>query len=75
MWGIRSNLKKNHSSVDKTNKLTQLMSKIGIFSVLYTVPAIFVILVLFYEQHNRTLWEKSILCPCAQRIENYGKIF
>uniref|UniRef100_A0A914DBR6 Uncharacterized protein n=1 Tax=Acrobeloides nanus TaxID=290746 RepID=A0A914DBR6_9BILA len=69
LWGIRSNLKKTHPGVDKTSKLTQLMSKIGIFSVLYTVPAIFVILVLFYEQHYRPLVEQSQLCPCARKVE------
>uniref|UniRef100_A0A915D9I1 Frizzled/Smoothened transmembrane domain-containing protein n=1 Tax=Ditylenchus dipsaci TaxID=166011 RepID=A0A915D9I1_9BILA len=39
LWGIRSNLKKTHPGVDKTSKLTQLMSKIGIYSVLYTLAS------------------------------------
>ena len=33
LWGIRSNLKKTDTTIDRTSKLTQLMSKIGIFSV------------------------------------------
>uniref|UniRef100_A0A7E4ZZM8 Frizzled-4 n=1 Tax=Panagrellus redivivus TaxID=6233 RepID=A0A7E4ZZM8_PANRE len=68
LFKIRSSLKKTHPAVNHTSKLTQLMSKIGIFSVLYTVPAIFVILVLFYEQHYRPLWEQAQLCPCAAQL-------
>ncbi|KAI1713391.1 frizzled/Smoothened family membrane region domain-containing protein [Ditylenchus destructor] len=76
LWGIRSNLKKTHPGVDKTSKLTQLMSKIGVFSVLYTVPAVFVILVLFYEQYYRPIWEQARLCPCAPQIpQNNNTVF
>jgi len=41
----------------KTDKLEKLMIRIGIFSVLYTVPATIVIACYFYEQANRDLWE------------------
>jgi Frizzled/Smoothened family membrane region len=68
LWSLRSSLKKTHPGMDKTSKLTQLMSKIGVFSVLYTVPAIFVILSLFYEQHYRPQWEVARLCPCARQF-------
>nr|XP_056713069.1 frizzled-1 [Euleptes europaea] len=57
----------------KTEKLEKLMVRIGIFSVLYTVPATIVIACYFYEQAFREQWEKSwfaqscksyaILCP------------
>lgn len=40
----------------KTDKLEVLMVRIGIFSVLYTVPAACVIVCLFYEYANRELW-------------------
>lgn len=59
LWGIRSNLKKTHPEIDKTSKLTQLMSKIGIFSVLYTVPALFIIMALFYEQYYKSILHYS----------------
>ena len=40
----------------KTDKLEKLMVRIGIFSVLYTVPAMIVIACYFYEQSYRHLW-------------------
>ncbi|KHN76923.1 Frizzled-5 [Toxocara canis] len=65
LWRIRSLMQKHHPGADNTSKMTQLMSKIGIFSVLYIVPAVFVLMVLAYEQHYRPLWEQSQLCSCA----------
>ena len=41
---------------NKTDKLEVLMVRIGIFSVLYTVPATCVIACYFYEYTNRKLW-------------------
>uniref|UniRef100_A0AC35UI56 G_PROTEIN_RECEP_F2_4 domain-containing protein n=1 Tax=Rhabditophanes sp. KR3021 TaxID=114890 RepID=A0AC35UI56_9BILA len=69
LWHIRSVVKKTSAGLQNTNKITQLMSKIGIFSVLYTVPALFYILVLFYEQYYRPIWQKSKLCNCAPQVE------
>uniref|UniRef100_A0A8C0Y6P7 Frizzled class receptor 2 n=2 Tax=Cyprinus carpio TaxID=7962 RepID=A0A8C0Y6P7_CYPCA len=43
----------------KTEKLERLMVRIGVFSVLYTVPATIVIACFFYEQAFRQHWEKS----------------
>lgn len=40
----------------KTDKLERLMLRIGVFSVLYMVPAILVIGCLFYEQHYMDQW-------------------
>ena len=40
----------------KTDKLEKLMVRIGIFSVLYTVPATIVIACYFYEQAFHTVW-------------------
>lgn len=56
----------------KTEKLEKLMVRIGIFSVLYTVPATIVIACYFYEQAFREQWEhtwvtqscKSYAIPC-----------
>ncbi|XP_030056007.1 frizzled-1 [Microcaecilia unicolor] len=57
----------------KTEKLEKLMVRIGVFSVLYTVPATIVIACYFYEQAFREQWERSwvsqscktyaIICP------------
>ncbi|XP_029444698.1 frizzled-1 [Rhinatrema bivittatum] len=43
----------------KTEKLEKLMVRIGVFSVLYTVPATIVIACYFYEQAFREQWERS----------------
>lgn len=72
LWRIRSLMQKHHPGADNTSKMTQLMSKIGIFSVLYIVPAIFVLMVLSYEQHYRPLWEQSQLCNCAEQFDQQG---
>ena len=43
---------------NKTDKLEKLMMRIGLFSVLYTLPATVVLGCYFYEQSNRPLWDK-----------------
>lgn len=49
----------------RTEKLEKLMIRIGVFSVLYTVPATIVIACLFYEQHFREKWNRAKTCPCS----------
>uniref|UniRef100_A0A8C9UVN5 Frizzled class receptor 2 n=1 Tax=Spermophilus dauricus TaxID=99837 RepID=A0A8C9UVN5_SPEDA len=57
---------------ENTDKLEKLMVRIGVFSVLYTVPATIVIACYFYEQAFREHWErswvsqhcKSLAIPC-----------
>lgn len=46
----------------KTDKLEKLMGRIGIFSVLYMVPAAALVSCYFYEQQYRPLWEESHNC-------------
>ncbi|KAK5877301.1 hypothetical protein CesoFtcFv8_024820 [Champsocephalus esox] len=46
----------------KTDKLEKLMIRIGIFTVLYTVPATIIVACYFYEQHNRQSWEITHNC-------------
>lgn len=53
LYRIRKQIK---SDGVKTDKLEVLMVRIGIFSVLYTVPATCVIGCLFYEYVNRDTW-------------------
>ncbi|XP_028992072.1 frizzled-7-A-like [Betta splendens] len=43
----------------KTEKLEKLMVRIGVFGVLYTVPATIVIACHFYEQAFRPRWERA----------------
>ncbi|XP_074128373.1 frizzled-1 [Sminthopsis crassicaudata] len=53
----------------KTEKLEKLMVRIGVFSVLYTVPATIVIACYFYEQAFREQWERSWV---AQSCKSYA---
>jgi len=56
LFRIRTIMKHDGS---KTEKLERLMVRIGVFSVLYTVPATIVIACVFYEQAFRPHWERS----------------
>lgn len=56
LFRVRSVLKDDYS---KREKIEKLMIRIGVFSILYTVPAIVVIGCLVYEQSNRELWDNS----------------
>ncbi|KAK4829034.1 hypothetical protein QYF61_001839 [Mycteria americana] len=56
LFKIRSNLQKDGT---KTDKLERLMVKIGVFSVLYTVPATCVIACYFYEISNWAVFRYS----------------
>ncbi|XP_053738943.1 frizzled-8-like [Synchiropus splendidus] len=49
----------------KTDKLERLMIRIGVFTVLYTVPATIIVACYFYEQHNRQTWEVAHSCSCT----------
>ena len=49
----------------KTDKLERLMIRIGVFSVLYLVPATIVISCYFYEQYFRLRWETARTCRCS----------
>ncbi|XP_033740080.1 frizzled-9-like [Pecten maximus] len=63
LFRIRNNLKMDGSS--NIRKLEKLMAKIGVFSVLYTVPATCVIGCYFYERVHFPIWTKqSMDTPC-----------
>ncbi|XP_069789985.1 frizzled-5-like [Narcine bancroftii] len=61
LFRIRSVIKQGGT---KTDKLEKLMIRIGIFTVLYTVPATVVVACFIYEQHSRESWEAALSCPC-----------
>nr|CAD7197070.1 unnamed protein product [Timema douglasi] len=48
----------------KADKLEKLMIRIGIFSVLYTVPATIVIGCHLYETSLQNEWMAPLVCPC-----------
>ena len=58
LFRVRSVLKNDG---DKREKIEKLMIRIGVFSILYMVPAITVIGCLSYEQGNREKWRQSWL--------------
>lgn len=62
MFRIRHNLKQDGTNI---RKLEKLMAKIGVFSVLYTVPATCVIGCYFYERVNFNNWRYAAMrLPC-----------
>nr|AJD87357.1 frizzled 1 [Corallium rubrum] len=58
LFRVRSVLKNDG---DKREKIEKLMIRIGVFSILYMVPAVTVLGCLFYEQANRNKWRESWL--------------
>ncbi|KAH3751224.1 frizzled-5-like [Dreissena polymorpha] len=62
LFRIRNVIK--HQNGGKIDKLERLMIRIGVFSLLYTIPATIVLACYFYEQHLKEEWELSANCPC-----------
>ncbi len=64
LFRIRSAIKAQ-GEAQKTDRLEKLMVRIGVFSVLYCLPAVLVIGCHFYEQHSREAWQRGHNCrPC-----------
>ncbi|XP_061695963.1 frizzled-8-like [Syngnathoides biaculeatus] len=57
---------RGQGGVAKVDKLERLMVRIGVFTVLYTVPAAVIVACYIYEQHNRQSWEAAYKCGCPQ---------
>lgn len=66
LFRIRNMIKQQHGDINKAHKIEKLMLRIGVFSILYTVPATCVIACQFYEQHYRHDWERNLLCKQAK---------
>ncbi|PAA74726.1 hypothetical protein BOX15_Mlig033728g1 [Macrostomum lignano] len=62
LFRIRSVIKQQACA--KTYKLEKLMIRIGIFSILYTLPACVVIACHFYEAQLREAWLRGKTCRC-----------
>ncbi|TNN72564.1 Frizzled-5 [Liparis tanakae] len=69
LFRIRSIIKQGGT---KTDKLERLMIRIGLFTVLYTVPATVVVACLVYEQHYRHAWERALACSCPAERQRSG---
>nr|XP_033787419.1 frizzled-8 [Geotrypetes seraphini] len=74
LFRIRSVIRRQQGAAAKADKLEKLMIRIGVFTVLYTVPAAALVACFFYEQHNRPGWEAAHNCPCqaAARRPHYA---
>jgi len=82
MYNIRNQMRSDHGT-SKVYKLERLMVKIGVFSVLYTVPAACTVACLFYEFYGRDSWQRgwvannckeySIPCPCEFKADAQNK--
>lgn len=70
LFRIRNVIKQGGS---KTDKLEKLMIRIGVFTVLYTVPASIVVGCYFYEQYSRDGWERMPNCPSCQPAAGSAK--
>lgn len=68
LFRIRSVIKQQRQA--KTDKLDHFMIRIGLASVLYTVPATTVVSCYIYERRFRSDWEQAILCPCLRSSIN-----
>ncbi|XP_038049016.1 frizzled-2-like [Patiria miniata] len=66
LFRIRTFMKQDGN---KTDKLEKLMMRIGLFSVLYTLPASVVIGCYFYEQANHARWQAHWI---KQNCNQYG---
>ena len=62
LFRIRKVIK--HQNGGKIDKLERLMLRIGVFSLLYTIPATILLACYFYEQHLKDRWEMSLTKPC-----------
>ncbi|KAF2899039.1 hypothetical protein ILUMI_07136 [Ignelater luminosus] len=68
LFRIRNVIKKQGDGGSKADKLEKLMIRIGIFSVLYTVPATIVIGCYLYECAFHDEWLKSLACKCGSGV-------
>lgn len=60
LFKLRRSLIRNKQR--RSHKLEKLMIRIGIFSILFTVPASCVIICEYYESLYRLEWERAVIC-------------
>lgn len=68
LFRIRKVIKKQGDGGCKADKLEKLMIRIGIFSVLYTVPATIVMACYSYEIAYHEEWLKPLACKCFNNL-------
>lgn len=68
LFNIRRSLihnQRNPTRRRRSQKLEKLMIRIGVFSILFTVPATCVIACQYYESLYRKEWERTIVCRAS----------
>lgn len=75
LFRIRSVIKQQGGigAGSKADKLEKLMIRIGIFSVLYTVPATIVIACHLYESNFFDDWMTTFSCPCVTQNDEWRR--
>ena len=71
LFRIRSVLKDRDTN---TRKLEKLMVRIGVFSVLYTLPATAVIACFVYEYSNMESWQRDLKDNCVNVVTDECKL-
>lgn len=69
LFRIRKTIQRTKQADIEARKLEKLMMRIGVFSILYTVPATCVLACQFYEKIYRIEWERSFLCTNAAKSQ------
>uniref|UniRef100_UPI003AB09A2C frizzled-5-like n=1 Tax=Centroberyx gerrardi TaxID=166262 RepID=UPI003AB09A2C len=69
LFRIRSVIKQGGTKTDKRERLT---IRLGLFTVLYMVPATVVVACLVYEQHLRPQWDRALACSCQAERHKLG---
>lgn len=71
LFRIRSVIKQQGGigAGSKADKLERLMIRIGIFSVLYTVPGALILACHIYESQFFDSWMETLACPCSVQTE------
>lgn len=62
LFNIRRSLIRRRTEQRRSHRLEKLMIRIGVFSILFTVPATCVIACQYYESLFRKEWERTLVC-------------
>ncbi|CAL8104945.1 unnamed protein product [Calicophoron daubneyi] len=64
LFRIRGAIKLQGVNMGKTDRLENLMTRIGVFGLLYAIPNIIVLICNAYELRDSQAWEYGIACQC-----------
>ncbi|KAF5404290.1 Frizzled/Smoothened family membrane region, partial [Paragonimus heterotremus] len=64
LFRIRGAIKLHRMGLHKADRLENLMIRIGVFGLLYTIPNTIVLMCIGYELQNSRAWELGLACDC-----------